>query len=186
MPAKHGSCKAVVTVRAPPSPQVGSVIGCRATQTPATLSRMADTDHIQYQLIAARRLQWDNLVWQVPVLSLTAQAFLFVTALGGGDRWSRVIASLLSLAVSFLSITLMARHRQAELADAHCLAEYERNHFGSEWHGPVFQDARDSQGLEAGWIGRVVPKPPGFITWVLGLSLFGVAALVAFIRALTG
>jgi hypothetical protein len=28
-----------------------------------------------YTAVAARRLQWDNQVWQVPVLSLTAQAF---------------------------------------------------------------------------------------------------------------
>jgi hypothetical protein len=34
------------------------------------------TEDQVYQAVAARRLQWDNLVWQVPVLSLTAQAFL--------------------------------------------------------------------------------------------------------------
>ena len=141
-------------------------------------------DHAQYQVIAARRLQWDNLVWQVPVLSLTAQAFLFVTALGGGDRWSRVIASVLSLAVTFLSITLMARHRQAELTDAHWLADYEAQHFQQSWHGKDFRSARNRQTLDAGWVGRLVPMPAGFKTWVLGLSLFGVAAVVALVRAL--
>lgn len=141
-------------------------------------------DHTQYQVVAARRLQWDNLVWQVPVLSLTAQAFLFVTALGGGDKWSRVIASVLSLAVTFLSITLMARHRQAELTDAHWLEQYENEHFGQSWHGHAFRDARDHQGLEVGRLGSLIPMPPGFKTWVLGLSLFGVAAIVALVHAL--
>lgn len=37
-----------------------------------------------YAALAERRLQWDSLLWQVPVLSLTAQAFLFTIALSPG------------------------------------------------------------------------------------------------------
>ena len=46
--------------------------------------------------VAARRTQSDQLVWQVPVLSLTAQAFFFSIALSpDGTRTTRIIASLL-------------------------------------------------------------------------------------------
>jgi hypothetical protein len=48
----------------------------------------------EYAAIAARRTQWDSLLWQVPTLSLTAQAFLFTIALTqGNDAWARIISS---------------------------------------------------------------------------------------------
>jgi hypothetical protein len=54
-------------------------------------------DEIVYQAVVARRLQWDNLVWQVPLLSLTAQAFLFTIALGSGTTMvARCISAGLS------------------------------------------------------------------------------------------
>jgi hypothetical protein len=60
-----------------------------------------------YAAVAARRTQFDQLVWQVPVLSLTAQAFLFSIALSpDGTRTTRIIASLLSLVMT-LSLLLL-------------------------------------------------------------------------------
>ena len=134
-----------------------------------------------YQAIVARRLQWDSLLWQVPVLSLTAQAFLFTTALSADALgWARVVAALLSLNISVLSILLMARHRQGELTDAHWLARFEQEVLDAgEWgaHGLAFRNAREFEGLEAGWVGRLLPLRPMFAVWVVGLGLFGLAAL---------
>jgi hypothetical protein len=143
-------------------------------------------DHTQYAVVSARRLQWDNLVWQVPMLGLTAQAFLFTTALGSGDRWSRVTASCLAVVTALLSITLMARHRQAEIADSHWLEQYERVHFGegAVMHGKVFADSRNGSGLQAGRFGEMIPLLPGFKTWVSGLLLFAAAGVLALVRAL--
>jgi hypothetical protein len=42
-------------------------------------------EQIQYQVIGSRRQQFDNLLWQVPILSLTGQAFLFTIALTAGN-----------------------------------------------------------------------------------------------------
>lgn len=39
---------------------------------------------VQYQIISNRRISQDELMWQVPALSFTAQAFLFTIALGSG------------------------------------------------------------------------------------------------------
>lgn len=141
-------------------------------------------DEARYQGVLARRMQWDLLVWQVPVLGMTAQAFLFTIALGDGNRFGRIVASLLSLTMTFLCITLMARHRQAELTDARWLAEYERAHFeDSSVHGADWRQRRDATGLDAGRIGRAIPLLPGFTTWIVGLAAFGGAAIAALIHA---
>lgn len=139
-----------------------------------------------YAAVAARRLQWDNLLWQVPTLSLTAQAFLFTIALDrDSEQFARVVASSLSLIVTFLSITLMARYRQGELNDAHWLEEYEKDQDLPVVHGRQFKDDRDHEPLAAGRIGRLIPLLPGFKTWTIGLSLFGVAALMVLIITIT-
>lgn len=131
-----------------------------------------------YQIVAARRLHWDQLVWQVPVLSLTAQAFLFTIALGSGSsRLARAVAAGLSVIASFMSIELMSRHRQAEIMDAVWLESYEMDHFPDEdgryvVHGLAFRDKRIAS--PAGPLGRL----PGYWTWICGLALFMLAALV--------
>jgi hypothetical protein len=84
-----------------------------ATIVPMTDAEIArdNVSRDAYAAVAARRTQFDQLVWQVPVLSLTAQAFLFSIALSpDGTRTIRIIASLLSLVMSFLSLHLMVKH----------------------------------------------------------------------------
>lgn len=153
-----------MTITPPPSPSVA--------------------DEARYQAVAARRMQWDNLLWQVPVLALTGQAFLFTIALGDGDRFSRSVASVLSLVTTFLTVTLMARHRQAEITDAHWLRDYEQANYGdASAHGEAWQARRNTQSVDAGLIGRLVPLLPMFKTWVIGLVLFGAAAIAALIDA---
>ena len=138
-----------------------------------------------YSAVAARRTAWDTLLWQVPVLSLTAQPFLFTIALGGADPWGRMIAAFLSLDISIISIMLMGRHRQAELHDAHWLEAFEvrQLHLGASGaQGTAFRATRDMEGLDAGRIGNLVPLRPMFGYWVLGLALFGLAAIVVMVR----
>ncbi|MGP3924768.1 hypothetical protein [Streptomyces sp. 8N616] len=137
-------------------------------------------DTVVYQAVAARRMQWDALLWQVPALSLTAQAFLFTIALGPeSSRYARVIASALAIVMSVLSLHLMARHRQAEITDAHWLADYERRRFGDPVHGPMWAQRRN-QTPTARWLTRY----RGFSVWMTGLSAFGIAALTTLALAL--
>lgn len=147
---------------------------------------MADTDISRdaYAVVAARRTQFDNLVWQVPVLSLTAQAFLFSIALAAdAARPARMIASVLSLLMTFLSLHLMARHRQAEVADSQWLEAFEAQHAPPdptmEWpmHGPSWARYRNSVDPKIGPLGRLA-RLGGFQVWSWGLALFGVAALI--------
>lgn len=142
-----------------------------------------------YAAVAARRAQWDSLVWQVPTLSLTAQAFLLTIALSqGNDAWARIISAILSLTITVMSIMLMARHRQAEIHDAHWLERVERDvlRLGAlVTHGPEFRKSREQlQDISAGPIGRAIPLVRMFPVWVVGLGLFGLSDFVVIIRTL--
>jgi hypothetical protein len=133
-----------------------------------------------YQVVAARRMQWDNLIWQVPVLTLTAEAFLFTIALSSGNsRLARLISSSLALIVAFLAVHLMARDRQAELTDADWLRQYEEANFDRSFHGRPWQEARSRISV-LGWVTHL----PGFLVWVVGFSLFAAAAFTIFLVTL--
>jgi len=132
-----------------------------------------------YAVVAARRTQFDNLLWQVPVLTITAQAFLFTIALGADTRpTARIVSCALSLLITFLTIHLFTRHRQAEITDAHWLEQYEQGRYGSgQAHGLVWQHARNGTDPAIGWFSAFA-RLAGVKTWAIGLSLFGLAALV--------
>lgn len=86
--------------------------------------------------------------------------------MGEGGRASRAVACLLSLVMTYLGITLMARYRQLELADAEWLAAYEESSFdaAAPVHGQGFQALRAQQKLNAGRIERFIPMRPAFTT----------------------
>jgi hypothetical protein len=65
-----------------------------------------------YELSMQRLIEADSKMWQVPGLSLTAQAFLLTIALGSQNYTliERLVAALLGAAVAVASIQLMRRH----------------------------------------------------------------------------
>ncbi|MER6612680.1 hypothetical protein [Streptomyces xantholiticus] len=81
--------------------------------------------------------------------------------------------------MSALSVYLMARHRQAEITDAHWLADYERRRFGDPVHGPIWAQRRN-QTPTARWLTRY----RAFSVWMTGLSVFGIAALTTLALAM--
>jgi hypothetical protein len=137
-----------------------------------------------YPIVAARRSQWDQLLWQVPVLTLTAQAFLFSIALAHDTtRTARFIACLLSLVMTVLSLHLMVKHRQAEVADSQWLETYEHQLLpistnGASWpmHGQQWARYRLETDPGIGWL-RALGRFRGFQVWFWGLAIFGFAAL---------
>lgn len=80
----------------------------------------------QYQLLAVRRQNYDSMLWQTPVISLTAQAFLFTIALSNGDKPARFIASLLAFITALASAQLLAKHRYFEIYYSKLLESVER------------------------------------------------------------
>jgi hypothetical protein len=113
------------------------------------------------------------------VLSLTAQAFLLTIALGAGvSEFSRIIACLLSIAVSLMTVQLLTRHRQAEITDAHLLRDMESGlPTMYQVHGPIWQARRNATPAYAG-IFEPLRRLPGYYLWAVGLSGFGVASFL--------
>lgn len=155
---------------------------------------------IVYQGVAARRLQWDSLVWQAPALSLTAQAFLLTITLSADyEVWPRRVAAILALAVTVMTMNLLARHRVSEISDAEFLEEFETKH--ASWLGPAMKlpesgDAptgpvhgenfkhRRNVMLKRGPDGRCMTfaaNPPSGRLWFWGLSVFGLTALLVLV-----
>jgi general stress protein CsbA len=134
-----------------------------------------DERRLIYATVTARRLQQDSLVWQVPVLSLTAQAFLYTIALGpDSSSFARIVSAVISIVITVLSVTLMARHRQSEVTDAEWLTEYEATLPPAyRQHGRPFQERRDRQQTDRGAFTLLVLPWPAFRTWIVGLGIFG-------------
>lgn len=141
--------------------------------------RVVVSDEVTYQVVAARRAQQDGLMWQVPILSLTAQAFLLTIALGQGtSRFARVVAALLSVVAAALSILLMGKHRLNEVHDADWLEHYERGHGLPVVHSREY--VRDWNRAQA----RPWLRLSLYRVWVGGLAVFGLAGLVVVTVAL--
>lgn len=132
-----------------------------------------------YAAVVARRNQFDSLLWQVPALSLAGQAFLFSVALAPDARpLSRIVACMLSLTITGLTLQLFTRHRQGEVADAHWLEAYEIERYGRGLaHGRTWQAHRNATSADAGWLTSWA-QVPSFKLWAAGLSLFGLISLV--------
>ena len=81
----------------------------------------------QYTLLNSRRDSFNTLVWQTPVTSLTAQAFLFIIALGSQvNDISKLIAAFLAFIAAIASIQLLMKHRAMESFHAITLHKYEQ------------------------------------------------------------
>jgi hypothetical protein len=88
----------------------------------------------QYAVVANRRQQWDILLWQMPTMALTGEAFLLTIALAGStSQAGRIVASALAMIVALAAL---------QLADAAWLSEHERAHGASEIHGLTWRDRR--------------------------------------------
>ncbi len=140
------------------------------------LGDRSEPDLLAYEIVSFRRMQYDGMMWQVPALSLTAQAFLLTIALGpDGTTAARVITGLLSAVIALISVQLMSKHRRHEEADSRWLERFERDR-GLE---PVH--ARPTTRIEG--VGMRAPTwleaRPSFDVWRLGLTAFGVVAVVA-------
>lgn len=149
-----------------------------------------------YESVAARRSGFDSMMWQTPVLSLTAQAFLLTIVLGEGSTpFARVLSGALSFIAAFASIQLMMKHRHMENRDAAWLEGYEKKHFNCAVHGkPIYRcQTTDSNWLGKRWKALQTRASPliGFLVrsssyrlWVVTLGAFGFVAFIAVLIAL--
>ncbi len=131
----------------------------------------------QYNVLAARRVATNGLLWQSPALSLTAQAFLFTIALDSGTVvGARLIAAFLALVASLVSMQLMAKNRYFEKRDSGMLEEYEKAKQKDSFqiiHGPPDYS-------KAAWYEKI----KSYHLWLFMLAAFGTAAFVVIVGLL--
>lgn len=92
---------------------------------PALITREAALD--SYTALTTRSVSHNELLWQTPVLAMTAMAFLLTIALGVSDDWRRALAAGLSAVIAVASAQLFARHSASQLKDADTLLALERH-----------------------------------------------------------
>jgi hypothetical protein len=130
-----------------------------------------------YETVASRRATYDTMLWQAPVLSLTAQAFLFTIALGAGNsRLSRLLAGALALVTALGSMQLMAKQRFHEQVDSRLLALHEERTGLAQLIGTPMHGQMDQRVTAAGLVRPWYAKPSSYRLWMAILAAFAVVA----------
>jgi hypothetical protein len=136
-------------------------------------------DKEQYAILSSRRQVYDTLMWQTPVLSLTAQAFLFTIALGSGIcQIARIISALLAFLAAFASIQLMMKHRYHEFRDSKSLEDYERAQNYVPIHGPSPKCENKND------VVNFLTNCRSYRVWLGTLGLFGIVAIAIMVIAI--
>ncbi|HWL03123.1 MAG TPA: hypothetical protein VNQ52_12230 [Microbacteriaceae bacterium] len=113
----------------------------------------------RYAAVAARAVNWDALLWQMPALTIAAQAFLLFIALAGDTApLARIVALSLSMGSLYLAAISMARQRQTSIIDAQTLENYERQAGfakGELQYGPKWRNRRNKTEIGYPFIERL-------------------------------
>lgn len=136
-----------------------------------------------YQALASRRIAYDQMMWQAPALSITAQSFLVTVGVNVDLTLAvRVLALLLAASSGVLSMQLMAKQRFHEQVDSQYLREWEHlsgmmpvGGFTPHDHALTNQplSKADALGVTAGrWV-----RQSSYRWWMWGLRLFLIAAV---------
>lgn len=134
-------------------------------------------DDAQYPILSSRRNTYDQLLWQTPVLSLTAQAFLLTIALGSGSsNTARFMSASLSLITALASILLMAKHRYNEIIATKKLTEYE-NEKKNDGFDPIHEQRPYQTEAALPWL-----RWSCYFIWTLTLFSFAVVALFVLLK----
>ena len=130
---------------------------------------------VVYEALSERCVMLNELLWQAPVVSLTAQAFLLTIAYGDTPRTHyRILAGLIAAVIGLASWQLFLRHAAYERAIAREMREIEEKHFGRPFHAPL-RETREGAGLRgpAAWRSR-----PIWAACLFGISFGGVVPVV--------
>jgi ADP-ribose pyrophosphatase YjhB (NUDIX family) len=137
-------------------------------------------DLVAYDALNARYVSHNELMWQTPVLAMTAMAFLLTIALGSSQNWMRALGAALSALVAIISAQLMAKHSSSQLADADELLKIELRQDMPPIHGkPTYAHVRFSLRNLRAWFASKRSR----VWWFNGLLLFAAVSMVIAILA---
>jgi colanic acid biosynthesis protein WcaH len=125
----------------------------------------------QYEALNNRRNSFNQLLWQAPALSLTAQAFLFSIIFSKDVNWeSQLPTSALACFTALASLHLLVKHRVGEVDAAKRLQRLERDNGFDPVNGPGYVD---QDPLNSPWY----IQQSAYRLWFILLSLFGATSL---------
>lgn len=115
------------------------------------------------QMAEQRRGQTDMMMWQVPALALTAQAFLLSISLQPGSTGlARALSAIAGLIVVAASLQLMLKHRYHEILYAEWLTRTESAQGLPSLHHPdAVWDVAYPGGAQHPWKVRSTSRNPG-------------------------
>lgn len=129
----------------------------------------------QYVILNERRNSFNSLVWQTPVISLTAQAFLLVIALSQNvSRKAQFVAAMLGFTAALASVQLLIKHRAMEKFHAVTLKKYEL------LNGLALSNEK-LKNHDKSFIGKI-QKISSYKIWIALLSLFAIVTLLIMIH----
>ncbi|PVF95082.1 hypothetical protein CPB86DRAFT_817462 [Serendipita vermifera] len=132
-----------------------------------------------YQTVANRRLAFDNMTWQVPIMALSAHAFLFTISLdAGSSRTARILSMGLSFLITLLTARLFIGHMKREVSDRAWLSAFEKQYLPAicQTHIKNWKFRTDVHPRKAGWMYPLFIFP-AFGVWRDGLMVIGGCAL---------
>lgn len=138
-----------------------------------------------YGILSDREIAHNGLMWQTPVLAMTAIAFLMTIALGTNHDWERAVAAFLSAAVAIVSIQLMAKHSVGQISDSNALWAIEQRRHMMQAHAPFDRRPFARTTRHNGVIGWLATKRSRD-WWIRALGLFAIVSVIVFILALFG
>lgn len=133
-----------------------------------------------YEALSARCISHNELMWQTPVLAMTAIAFLLTIALGGEDDWKRALAAGLSTTIAAISAQLMAKHSTSQIADSVALSAIEKRRNMVPVHVRAHVPASFSLRNPIPWLSKWRSR----MLWFYSLILITVVSFVIFVLAL--
>jgi ADP-ribose pyrophosphatase YjhB (NUDIX family) len=154
--------------------------GCSLMIENANLGSWAD-EMSAYEALTARCISHNELMWQTPVLAMTAIAFLMTIALSSEDDWKRALAAGLSATIAAVSAQLMAKHSSSQLADSEALSRIEtRRHIFRMHTKPSKRRAPFRFKNPMPWLSKWRSR----VWWFYTLALVTVTSFVIFVLAL--
>jgi ADP-ribose pyrophosphatase YjhB (NUDIX family) len=140
---------------------------------------------LSYQALSSSCVSHNQLLWQTPVLAMTAMAFLLTIALGDGEDWSRALAGGLSAVTAFVSMQLMAKHSYFEIQDRESLLKLENENGMKPLHARQRIKRVRGHGVLKDFCNLVVTLPSRRV-WLYALFLFGLASVTISLLAVAG
>ncbi|KQQ89722.1 MULTISPECIES: hypothetical protein [Micrococcaceae] len=144
-------------------------------------------DQLTYEMLTARFLAHDELLWQTPVLALTAQSFLMSISLDDGiTNIAGATAAAMGAILILMSMHLLGRHRFLELIEKHKLKQLEEamkieplsTHSWAWKYARAPKLGSTFKPTDYGLSSPRYPKIfswPSYVIWQAGLSLFFIA-----------